>query len=112
MREVHQIANGYAVGVSKTFDVPIGILYRHWSDAELRSKWLQEKFVIRKQTKNKSIRITWADGRTSVEVYFNPKGRSKSQVSVLHSKLANSKQVEPARSFWKKAFERLSDSMN
>ena len=112
MREVHQTTGGYAVSVSRTFEVPIGVLYCYWSDAELRSRWLKEKFVIRRQTKNKSIRITWADGKTSVEVYFNPKGRSKSQVSVQHNKLANSKQIEPTRSFWKKALDRLSDSTN
>lgn len=70
LREKHQKTDGYAVNASKTFDVPIGVLYGHWSDAKLRSKWLKEKFEIRKETKNKSMRISWADGRTSVDVYF------------------------------------------
>ncbi len=111
MREVHQTAGGYSVGVSRTFDVPVGKLYRHWIVVELRSKWLKKKFVIRRRRKNKSLRITWPDGKISVEVYFSPKGRSKCQVSVQHSRLANSKQVEPARTFWKRALGRLSDSV-
>ena len=111
LREKHQKTDGYAVSASKTFDVPIGVLYGHWSDAKLRSKWLKEKFEIRKETKNKSMRITWADGRTGVDVYFYAKGRSKSQVSIQHSKLADSKQVEVMRARWKKALERLSSMM-
>ena len=111
LREKHQKTDGYAVSASKTFDVPIGVLYGHWSDAKLRSKWLKEKFEIRKETKNRSMRITWADGRTGVDVYFYTKGRSKSQVSIQHGKLADSKQVEVRRARWKKALERLTGMM-
>ncbi|MGI0028954.1 MAG: hypothetical protein ACREAQ_04480 [Nitrososphaera sp.] len=107
LREVHQKADGYAVSASRTFQVPVGVLYRQWSDAKIRGMWLREKFTVRKETKNKSMRITWGDGRTSVEVYFYSKGDSKSQVSVQHSKLASSKDVELARSRWKGALERL-----
>ena len=42
--------------------------------------------TVRKATLDKSIRVTWNDGRSSVEVYFWIKGTDKSQVAVQHSK--------------------------
>jgi hypothetical protein len=34
------------------------------------------------------MRITWPDGRTSVEVMFYEKGKAKCQVTVQHKKLS------------------------
>lgn len=107
LRKKHQMLDGYSVGVSRTFDVPVGTLYDQWSDSKLRSKWLKEKIVVRKETRNKSMRITWPD-ETSVELYFVGKGPGKSQVAVQHSKLASAKQVERFRAKWKAALDRLS----
>jgi len=110
LREKHERPDGYSVSASKTFGVQLNILYKHWSDEKLRSKWLKDKFSIRKATKDKSMRITWSDG-TSVEVNFYEKGYSKSQAAVQQSKLADSKQVERARSYWKAALVRLQDEL-
>jgi hypothetical protein len=99
------------VSASKTVEVPISMLYRHWSDEKLRGKWLlKDKLTIRKETKDKSMRITWND-ETSVDVYFYEKGESKSQVSVQHSKLADSEQVERTRVHWKAALDRLAGAL-
>jgi hypothetical protein len=110
LRKKHQMPDGYSVGVSRTFAVPLGSLYNHWSDSGLRGKWLKERLVVRKETKNKSMRITWPDG-TSVELYFVGKGPGKSQVAVQHSKLASAKDVERVRANWKAALERLSNAL-
>lgn len=110
LREVHQTADGYAASASKTFAIPLGILYKHWSDEKLRSKWLKGKFEVRKETANKSMRIKWGDG-TSVDVYFYEKGDSKSQVAVQHSKLASAGHVEKIKSHWKAALGRLEKSL-
>ena len=107
LRQKHQMQDGYSVGVSKTFDVPLGTLCMHWSDGKLRNKWLKEKMAIRKETKNKSMRITWTD-ETTVEVYFVGKGPGKTQVAVQHNKLAGAMDVERARANWKAALNRLS----
>lgn len=111
LREKNQKADGYVVSASKTVEVPISALYRHWSDEKLRIKWLKDKFAIRKETKDKSMRITWSDYKTSVDVYFYEKGGSKSQVSVQHSKLADAKQVEQTRAHWKAALDRLAGAL-
>ena len=110
LREKHERPDGYSVSASKTFDVPLGTLYKYWSNEKLRSKWLKDEFIIRKATKDKSMRITWSD-KTSVEVNFYKKGESKSQAAVQHSKLANAKQVERMRSYWKAALARLQDAL-
>jgi hypothetical protein len=102
--------DGYSVGVSRTFDVPIGSLYSQWSDSKIRNKWLKEKIIVRKETKNKSMRITWPDN-TSVELYFTGKAPDKSQVAVQHSKLAKAADVERSRVYWKAALDRLSKSL-
>jgi hypothetical protein len=110
LRKKHQMPDGYSVGVSRTFDVPIGSLYSQWSDSKLRNKWLKEKIIVRKETKNKSMRITWPDN-TSVELYFTGKAPDKSQVAVQHSKLAKAADVERSRVYWKAALDRLSKSL-
>ncbi|MBI4329642.1 MAG: hypothetical protein HY685_07240 [Chloroflexi bacterium] len=112
MRERHQMPEGYQVSVSKTFEAPVARLYQAWNDKRLRGPWLpQETITIRKATLNKSLRITWADGVTSVEVLFYEKGEERSQVVVQHSKLADPRQAESMKSHWKEALERLEGTL-
>ncbi len=95
------------MSASRTFEVQISVLCKHWNDEKLRRQWLKDEFTVRKATANKSMRITWKDD-TNVEVYFCSKGASTSQVAVQHSKLARLALVERTRSQWKAALERLS----
>lgn len=110
LREKHERTDGYSVSANRTFEVPISILYKHWSDEKLCKRWLKDKFTVRKSTTNKSMRITWNDN-TSVEVNFYSKGVSKNQVAVQHSKLDDLTQVERTRSRWKTALDRLSSML-
>ena|GEM_PF-1449937 len=87
LREKYQQAGGYSAGASRTFAVPVDVLYKNWDDEKLRGGWLKEKLVVRRAKAGKSIRITWPD-QTSVEAYFVGKGEQKSQVTVQHGKLA------------------------
>lgn len=107
LREKYQSSDGYSVSASRTLDVPLSSLYSKWSDSRLRSRWLNEKVLVRRETKNKSMRITWPDS-TSVDVYFYKKGPGKSQVAVQHNKLACAKDLERVRATWKAALDRLS----
>src|SRR5437867_8122338 len=71
LREKYQAASGYQVSRSATIAVPIAELYKAWADEKTRGRWLDaEGMVIRKATPQKSMRITWVDGKTSVEVGF------------------------------------------
>jgi hypothetical protein len=107
-REKYQKADGYAVSRSKTVGVPVRELFEAWSEAKTRRRWLDAaSLMVRKATAPKSMRITWVDGKTSVEVNFYPKGARKSQVSVQHTKLADTKDVERKRAYWSERLEKL-----
>ncbi len=98
----------FRVSRSKTLAVPLSRLFKAWSDAKQRARWLGGvKLTVRKATKDKSMRITWEDGKQSVEVNFYAKGDEKSQVSLQHNKLAGAKGVEKMKVFWGEALDRL-----
>ena len=111
-RERHQTTGGFEVSVSKTLPVSVEALYRAWSDPDQRRGWLgSDEPTIRKATANKSLRITWIDGDTDVDVHVYPKGAAKSQVTVQHSKLADRDEVEAKRAYWKAAVGRLAQHL-
>ena len=112
MREKHERPGGYSISRSRTIPVTVEELYRAWGDPRRRARWLKEsKLTIRRATPNKSIRITWSDGETNVEVMFYPKGAGKSQVSVQHDKLATAKDGEKMKAYWGAALDRLVESL-
>ena len=112
LREEHQTARGFQVSVSKTLPVASEKLYEAWTVEEIRRSWLGDDAPhIRTARPNKSLRITWVDGATHVDVSFYPKGPSKSQVVVQHSKLADRDDVEAKRAYWKAALARLAGAL-
>ncbi len=101
MRQKHEKPGGFEISGSKTIDVPVDEVFAAWEDAKQRRRWLADPgFTVRKATPAKSLRITWVDGKTSLNVYFNPKGDGRSQVSVQHSKLAGSRQAADMKRYW------------
>jgi len=108
MREKYETPSGYQVSRSATIAVPVARLFEAWQDKRTRRRWLKDPaFVLRKAMPNKSMRITWADGKTNLEVNFYAKGAHKSQVTVQHTKLADAKEVERKRAYWTGALEQL-----
>jgi uncharacterized protein YndB with AHSA1/START domain len=100
LREKYQRPEGYSISKSKVLAAPLGRLFGAWQDAQTRARWLKEPITIRKATRSKSLRITWTDGKTSLEVLFYPKGPGKSQVVVQHSKLADARAAERMKQYW------------
>ncbi len=112
LRQVHQNARGFSASASKTMAAPVMKLFNAWNDKKVRQRWLPKSdFEIRKATPGKSMRITWVDKNTNVDVGFFPKGKDKSQVAVQHDKLADSKAVARMKLFWGKALERLQKTL-
>jgi len=111
LREKHQRPEGYEISVSRVVDVPLASLFRAWQEAKQRDKWLgakeSKKLEVRRATANKSLRITWSDEKTSLEVNFYQKGKSKAQVVVQHSKLKDAEAAVKMKSYWGKTLDGL-----
>jgi len=108
LREIGQRRNGsYEATRSKTIPVAVGRLYRAFSDARIRRKWLPDaKLTVRKATPEKYVRITWEDG-TSVEVVLTPKGEAKAVAAVSHVKLASREDVAARKRYWGERLDAL-----
>ena len=112
LREKHQKPSGYEISVSRTVNVPISKLYHAFANDKARNAWLAEDgLAVRKATANKSMRVTWNDVKTSLEISFISKGDDKSQVVVQHSKLPNAKASTTMKAYWRKALDRLRASL-
>jgi uncharacterized protein YndB with AHSA1/START domain len=100
----------YEISRSRTFNVPRIRLFKAWADDAQRILWLPEHPVkIRKAQPNSSMRITWSDESTSLNVYFFDQGLGRSSISVKHVKLAGQDAVRAMRSYWSAALGRLKD---
>jgi len=112
LRRAHETATGFAVSVSRTIGAPVAKVYGTWKDKKQRAAWLAKPdFTVRKATANKSMRITWVDGRSSLEVNFYSKGAGKSQIVVQHTKLASEPAVRRMRTFWSRELDKLKASL-
>lgn len=107
LRQKHQKPEGFEVSASKTVAAPLAKLYRAWTDAALRRRWLgAARFHVRKATSNKSMRITWADD-SRVSVNFYAKGAGKSQVAVQHGHLPSAAAGKKMQAWWRAQLEKL-----
>ena len=109
LRAKHEKPEGFEISVSRTIDAPPGKAFKAWTDEKTRKKWLPANLTIRKATTNKTLRITWEDGKTSVSVSFALKGDGKSQVVAQHSKLPDAKAAARMKKFWAQALDRLKE---
>ena len=107
LRALYEKTGGFAAGISKTFNVPVATVYDWWIDDLKRKHWLTKKITIHKATKNKSLRITWTDGKKSVSVNFYPKGKTKSNVQIQQEQLKDEKAVVASKDFWKESLKNL-----
>ena len=108
LRDEHEKPEGYQISVSRTVSAPLAKLYKTFENEKSRAKWLAEDgLIVRKATANKSLRVTWKDGKTSLEINFYDKGDDKSQVVVQHSKLPDAKSAAKMKTYWGKALNRL-----
>lgn len=108
MRKLYQTATGYTASASRTVGATVADLYDAWDDPRKRARWLPDAPIeVNRATGNKSMRITWTVGGSSVEVGFHPRGAGKSQVAVAHGKLKNTAEVTRQKKFWADALGRL-----
>jgi uncharacterized protein YndB with AHSA1/START domain len=112
LRDRHEKPAGYEISVSRTLNAPLSAVYRSFANEKERSSWLAEDGLqVRKATPNKTLRVTWKDGKTILAIAFYSKEPGKSQVVVQHSKLADAKTAEKMKSYWTRALDRLRDAL-
>ena len=103
---------GFVANVSRTLKAPLGDLWKAWATPAGRRRWLPDSsFLVRKATVLKSMRITWVDGETNVEVLFTEKGPEKSQVAVQHSRLKKASDVVRSKRYWRTALDDLQKAL-
>ena len=108
LRVKHQRPDGFSINRSKTIAVPIADAFAAWTDKRRSGRWLAAAgFSIRKATKNKSLRITWIDGETNLDVQFFPKGNDKCQVTLEHARLKDEKAAEKMKAYWGEQLDKL-----
>jgi uncharacterized protein YndB with AHSA1/START domain len=108
LREKHQTPEGFQISVSKTIAAPVAAVFAAWADEEARAKWLSAAdLTVRRATPGRSIRITWGDGTSSVDVNFYARGPEKSQVVVDQKRLADAEEVGRMKAFWSEALDAL-----
>jgi hypothetical protein len=100
---------GYESTKSKTFNVPVDVLFHAWASDAIRREWIGGvKATVRKATRPKSVRLQWPDG-TIVVAMFMSKGPEKSTVAVTQTKLASRTAAEGAKREWTARFDRLAE---
>jgi hypothetical protein len=97
---------------SRTYPVPVAVLFEAWMDAKVRRRWLTGASVkVRTATKPKSLRLDWADG-TLIALGFTAKGASKSQVALSHTKLPDRATVDRMKQYWAERLDALGEALS
>ncbi|MGQ0766891.1 MAG: hypothetical protein ACT4OZ_14680 [Gemmatimonadota bacterium] len=107
LREKGQRRDGsFEAGKSKTFAVPVDKLFEAWKRPALRHRWLERGLTVRTSTPNRSMRLDGGD-KTIVAVWFTPKGRDKSSVAVVHTRLPDRAAAESQKKWWAERLDKL-----
>lgn len=113
LRKKHEKPGGFEISVSRTMDVPASKLFRAWTDRKMRMRWLADAGIrVRKSTPNRSLRATWIDGKTLVNVNFYGRGVDRCQVVVQHQKLKGAPAAEKMKNYWSQNLDRLKEEMS
>jgi hypothetical protein len=112
LRAVGEHPEGFTVTVSRTVAVPVERLYEAFVDAAPRKRWLPEgRLRKRTATRPKSARFDWADGKTRVHVTFLAKGEERSTAAVAHTRLADAKERERMKAWWRERLDTLKSQL-
>jgi uncharacterized protein YndB with AHSA1/START domain len=102
LRAVGEHPDGFRITAQKTVAVPVGRLYDAFVDEALRARWLPEADLrVRTASAPRSARFDWGDGDTRVNVIFVAKGETKSTAALQHERLADAREAERMRAFWR-----------
>jgi uncharacterized protein YndB with AHSA1/START domain len=87
--------------------VAVAKLYDAWATPAKRRGWMDGATVtVRTRIRPKSMRLGFDDGSIAV-IYFESKGKSKSTVSVQHTKLPDRTTAQRMKEFWAERLDQL-----
>jgi hypothetical protein len=111
MRAKYQTLGGsFQVSVSKTFPIGVGKLFKAFTQAPQRNRWLERGTLrVRTTRKDLSARFDFRDGNSRVVAFFDPKERKKTTVTVQHELLPSAAAVEEMRGMWRERLKRLGE---
>ncbi len=99
-RREGQFAGLHEISKSKTFGVPVEVLYAAFDTKRIRLEWLPvPDLEVRTSRTHRSIGINWPDG-TRVSGWFVSKGDAKSSVQVTHAALPDAEAGPGLREYW------------
>jgi uncharacterized protein YndB with AHSA1/START domain len=108
LRQKHQMPDGYQISRSKTIAAPAAVLYNAWLDEDVRRRWLPDApLTVRKTTENKTLRLAWEEGNSTVDVQLYPRGDDKTQVVVQHNKLPDADEATRMKAYWAERLAQL-----
>ncbi|MBX7156971.1 MAG: DUF4287 domain-containing protein [Verrucomicrobiae bacterium] len=110
LRKKYQTSKGYQISVSKTYPLAPSKLYQIWQDKN-RKTWLPHPFTIRKATRNKTLRITWEQDQTHLDVQLYSKNKNKTQLTVQHRKLKTAASANRMKKFWSHNLKQLAKAL-
>ena len=109
LRVIGQNSRGdFTASATRTIAVTPERLYEAFVDDGVRARWLPDaKVEVRTATPPKSLRADWDGGPTRIIVAVVPKGEARSQVAIIHEKLADAAEVAARKSYWRDGFTAL-----
>lgn len=112
-RKIHQMKEGFQISKSRTFNFDVADIYKSWTNKRSRNVWLKDPEIeIRKANENKSLRITWSDKESDLDVYFYPKENGKTQLVVNHKNLKSPKDAERMKKYWAENIDNLKNYLS
>lgn len=108
LRTKHPKDDGFSINASKVIRAGVTRVFDAWADDDTRAGWLDTTgWHIRRSVPYKTLRVTWTDGRTHLDIHFWPRAEGRTLVQVDHSRLGSMEDVQRFRAFWGVALERL-----
>ena len=108
LRRLHQRPEGYQVSASRTIAAPAARLYRAWTEARTRRRWLPgARLKITTAKPNRTLRIRWGADEGRLDVELRPKGAAKTQITVQHGYLPNATAADRMKKYWKERLVEL-----
>ncbi len=89
-----------------TLNVALQLAESAFTDVALRKQWLNEIDEIVRHNPGKNLRFAWNNNQVVV-VTFIPKGPSKCQISLQHSKIGSVHALIELKAFWKNRLQQL-----